>query len=68
MQVLKSFVDRLKLLSDLDVAMVDMLQELDNRLSSLEKSHDKTKKLTDANCARIGEIHLLLGAKRDNLS
>lgn len=65
MQVLKSFVDRLKLLSDLDVAMVDKLQDLDDRLSGLEKSHDKTRKLTDANGARIGEIQMLLGARRD---
>lgn len=65
MQVLKSFVDRLKLLSDLDIAMVDKLQELDDRLSQLETSHEKNKKLTAANGARIGEIHLLLGSRRD---
>lgn len=65
MQVLKSFVERLKLLSDLDIAMVDKLQDLDDRLSGLEKSHEKLKKLTDGNCSRIGEIHLLLGARRE---
>lgn len=64
MQVLKSFVDRLKLLSDLDIVMVDKLQDLDNRLSGLEESHQKTRKLTDANCSRIGEIQLLLGSQR----
>lgn len=65
MQIIKSFVDRLKLLCDLDVAMVDKLQDLDNRLSKLEESHVKTRKLTDANGARIGEIHVLLGSRRD---
>lgn len=65
MQVLKGFVDRLKLLCDVDVAMVDKLQDLENRLSKLEVSHDKVKKLTDGNCSRIGEIHLLLGARRE---
>lgn len=65
MQVLKSLVDRLKLLSDLDIAMVDKLQNLEDRLSKLEESHVKTRKLTDANGARIGEIHVLLGSRRD---
>ena len=65
MQVLKGFVDRLKLLCDVDVAMVDKLQDLENRLSKLEESHDKVKKLTDGNCSRSGEIHLLLGARRE---
>lgn len=64
MQVLKSFVDRLKLLSDLDIAMVDKLQDLDDRLSKLEETHKKTRTLTDANCSRIGEIQLLLGSQR----
>lgn len=63
MQVIKSFVDRLKLLCDLDVAMIDKLQDLDDRLSKLEQSHDKTRKLTDANGSRIGEIQLLLGER-----
>lgn len=65
MQVLKSFVDRLKLLADLDVAMIEKLQDLDDRLSGLEKSHEKTRKLTDANGSRIGEIQLLLGSQRN---
>lgn len=65
MQVLKSFVDRLKLLSDLDIAMVDKLQDLDDRLSKLEESHDKTRKRADANGSRIGEIQILLGSRRD---
>ena len=64
MTVLKSFVDRLKLLCDLDVAMIDKLQDLDDRLSKLEEDHAKTRKLIDANGSRIGEIQLLLGDRR----
>lgn len=65
MQVLKDFVGRLKLLCDIDTAMIDKLQDLDDRLSSLEQSHDKTKKMASANCSRLAEIQNVLGARRD---
>lgn len=65
MQVLKDFVGRLKLLCDIDIAMIDKLQDLDDRLSKVEESHDKTKKMASANCTRLAEIHDLLGARRD---
>lgn len=65
MEALHSFVARLKLLSDLDLAIVDKLQDLDDRLGSLEKSHDKNKKQVQGNSTRLAEIQLMLGSKRN---
>lgn len=61
MTTLKSFVERFKLLCDLDVALIDKLQDHEDRLSALEKSHEKNRQLTQGNSQRIGEITLLLG-------
>lgn len=61
MTALKSFVERFKLLCDLDVALIDKLQDHEDRLYALEKSHEKNCKLTQGNSQRIGEITLLLG-------
>ena len=61
MTTLKSFIERFKLLCDLDVALIDKLQDHEDRLSALEKSHEKNKQLTTGNSQRIGEITLLLG-------
>lgn len=60
MTTLKSFIERFKLLCDLDVALIDKLQDHEDRLSKLEQSHDKNCKLTQGNSQRIGEITLLL--------
>lgn len=60
MTTLKSFVERFKLLCDLDVALIDKLQDHEDRLSKLEQSHGKNKQLTTGNSQRIGEIQLLL--------
>ena len=65
MQVLKDFVGRLKLLCDIDTAMIDKLQDLDDRLATLEQSHEKTRKMSSANCSRLAEIQQLLGSRRD---
>lgn len=65
MQVLKDFVGRLKLLCDIDIAMIDKLQDLDDRLSKLEQSHDKTKEMSSANCRRLAEIQQVLGSWRN---
>lgn len=65
MQVLKDFVGRLKLLCDIDTAMIDKLQDLDDRLSTLEQSHDKIRKMSSANCSRLAEIQQLLGSQRN---
>ena len=61
MTTLKSFIERFKLLCDLDVALIDKLQDHEDRLSALEKSHEKNRQLTQGNSQRIGEITLLLG-------
>lgn len=58
---LRDLVGKLKLLSDIDIATVELLQDHDDRISKLEDQVKKHQGLIDGHSGRLFQIEQILG-------
>ena len=63
---LKDLVGKLKLLSDIDMAMADLLQDHASRLEKLEAQCKRQQGLIDGHATKLFQIQALLGQKRSD--
>ena len=63
---LKDLVGKLKLLSDIDIAMADLLQDHASRIEKLEAQSKRQQGLIDGHATKLFQIQELLGQKRSD--
>lgn len=61
MKSLKELVGRLKLLADIDMAMVDLLEEQQNRIQKLEEQNKRQQGLIDGHAKKLFDIQNVMG-------
>lgn len=60
----RDLVGKLKLLSDIDIAMVDLLQDHGDRIAKLEEQNKRQQGLIDGHASKLFQIQELLGSKK----
>lgn len=63
---LRELVGRLKLLADIDIALVDLLQDHSDRIEALEALCKRQQGLIDGHAGKIFKIQELLGQWRSD--
>lgn len=64
MKLLRELAGKLKLFCDLELAIVEKLEEHDQRLYKLEEDYKRMRGSTDSHAQSIHELRLILGELR----
>lgn len=64
MKLLRELAGKLKLFSDLELAMCEKLEENDRRLYALEEEKKRLRAAVDSHAQKIYEMQMILGELR----